>query len=165
MQIQFAKVIECADPGTDELLITGVAVRYDSIGHPSDGVPTIIRAGALQGLDSVTLDMYHNRGRLIARSPRTMQFIDGPKELRLKANPVRTREAEDAVELIRGGVITGLSIDARVTKHVMKGNIRVIEQAELASVALVDRPGFSDTHVTAVGPDIRPLTSLVPWCL
>ena len=116
MQIQFAKVIECADPGTDELLITGVAVRYDSIGHPSDGVPTVIRAGALQGLDSVTLDMYHNRGRLIARSPRTMQFIDGPKELRLKANPVRTREAEDAVELIRAGVITGLSIDARANQ-------------------------------------------------
>ncbi len=111
-----------------------------------------INAGALRW-DDVTLNVQHDRGRLIARSGAGLSLVDGPSALELRADLPPTRVATDALEGVRAGLYRGLSVEMSVESDVWTRDgslpLRTIERAVLHGAALVDRPAYVDAEIAA----------------
>lgn len=147
--------------------LSGVALAYGKIGYPTDGVPTIIRAGAFGTIGDVLLNVQHDAGRVIARTTGgTMTLTDGTDQLSFAAELPDTREAKDAVKLIAAGVLACLSIEAVPIVAPMVKGIRTVEKATLTGLAIVARPGFRETSVKVAaeqGAYGKPVEA--PWWL
>ena len=127
--------------------LSGVAVRYGDVARMPWGLERI-EAGAFD-IGDVVLNVQHDRGRIIARTPQTLRLRDGPDELRVAAELPATREADDTLALVRAGVLQGLSIEFQCDGDRMEGNTRVIERGKLVGCAVVDRPAYPASAVAA----------------
>ena len=131
--------------------LEGVAIRYgDQAILPGIG-PESFLPGAFQeaGFSDVILNVQHERGRAIARTPDTLKISDSESTLEIAADLPKTQEADDALELVRSKVLRGFSVEFRALKETFSAGIRVIEKAELLAVGLVDRPAYEQSIVHA----------------
>ena len=110
--------------------------------------------GDVSGLD-VRLNVQHNRDRLIARTPATLQLIDGPDALRVLATLPETREADDALTNVRAGVLRGLSLEFRAGDAPIIDGVRTVRRAGLLALGLVDQPAYLGSTVEARAFEIR----------
>ena len=67
------------------------------------------------------------------------------------ANLPATTMAADTMELVRAGVLRGLSVEFDAVEERRDGDIRVIVRARLGDVALVDRSQYPQSIVEARG--------------
>ena len=105
--------------------------------------------GAVGALD-VILNVHHERARPIARTGGSgLVLVDGSRALEIRAELPRTRDADDALELVRVGVLRGLSIEFSATRERQEGRLRVVEGADLAGLGVVDRPAYTGATVSA----------------
>ena len=131
--------------------LEGVAIRYREI---ATGLPFRERIeprafGELAGAD-VILNVGHDRARPIARTGGGgLALADGPDALTIRAELPETREADDALALVRSRVLRGLSIEFRTVAERMENGVRVIERAILDAVALVDQGAYNGATVEA----------------
>ena len=132
-------------------LLSGVAVRYGEI---ATGVPWKERFergafGNVDGLD-VFADVQHERGRLLARTGGGgLVLQDGPEALRLAVDVPETREGDDALTLVRKGVLRGWSVQFRALQEHQDGAVRAIDRARLTRIGLVDVPAYPGSIVEA----------------
>ena len=131
--------------------LSGVAMRYGDIATLPFGRESV-RAGAFGDVaraDAI-LNVQHRRDRPLARTGGGgLMLSDSREALTLTANLPKTREADDALELVRTGILRGLSLEfARARANVLAG-VRMIETARLLGFGLVDRPAYSDSLVIA----------------
>ena len=136
--------------------LRGVAITYREVARLPFGRETFeARAfGDVSGLD-VRLNVQHNRDRLIARTPATLQLIDGPDALRVLATLPETREADDALTLVRAGVLRGLSPEFRAFDAPIIDGVRTVRRAGLLALGLVDQPAYLGSTVEARAFEIR----------
>ena len=136
--------------------LSGVAVRYGEIAALPFGRETFIAGafGDVAGLD-VILRFQHNRDRPIARTPATLQLVDGPDALRIAAQLPETREADDALKLVRAGVLRGLSLEFRAGNAPIIDGVRTVRRAGLLGLGLVDQPAYLGSTVEARSYEIR----------
>ena len=128
--------------------LSGVALPYGSVGYPSDGVPTIIKAGAFGTIGDVLLNVQHDQSRVLARTTGgTMTLEDTAERLLFSAELPDTRDAADTLALIAAGVFAGLSIEAAPSVAPVSKGIRTVQRATLTGLAIVARPGFRETSV------------------
>ena len=107
--------------------------------------------GAVGALD-VILNVQHDRARPIARTGGGgLVLVDGPRALEIRAELPRTRDAEDALELVRLRVLRGLSVEFAATRERQEGRLRVVEGADLSGLGVVDRPAYTGATVSARG--------------
>ncbi len=164
--MQQLKCSFAADIALDGRKLSGVALPFNKVGHPSDGIPTIVRAGAFAPIGDVLLNVQHDAGRVIARTTGgTMQLSETDEAIRLEATLPETREADDTIALIKAGVLAGLSIEASALRAVTRKGVRTVERGTLTGIAVVARPGFQETSVkvaaqSGTGRAINP-----PWWL
>ena len=129
--------------------LKGVVMRY---GEVSEGAPRPERflPGAFI-YDDVILNVQHDRARPIARTGGGgLILADTDEALTLAAELPETREAADALALVRSKVLRGLSVEFRaVREKIDPGGVRVIESAILSGVGLVDKPAYKASHVEA----------------
>ena len=92
--------------------------------------------------NGITLNLQHNRMALVGRAH---PFTEG-NEVKIDAQLPNTSAARDAVELVKTGVVTGLSIEFNSQSEGRRGPLREIRRALVASAALVD----NSSHTTAV---------------
>ena len=98
----------------------------------------------------VILNSSHERGRPLARTGGGgLELIDTREALNIRATLPITQDANDTIALIRGGVLRGLSLEFKAIAERMEGQTRIVERAELRGLAVVDRPAYSDSLVTA----------------
>ena len=111
-----------------------------------------IQAGALRW-DDVTLNVQHDRGRLIARTGAGLTLTDGPDRLTVRAELPPTRIATDAMEAVRAGLLRGFSVEMRVQadKWTRPGDmpVRTVERAIVVGAGLVDQPAYPDAEIAA----------------
>ena len=136
--------------------LRGVGMTYGEIARMPFGRETFqARAfGDVSGLD-IRLNVQHNRDRLIARTPQTLQLTDGPDALRVLATLPKTREADDALELVRTGVLRGLSPEFRAGDAPFIDGVRTVRRAGLLAFGLVDIPAYHGSIVEARSFEIR----------
>lgn len=135
----------------DDRLLSGTVVRY---GQQADlrAFRESIVAGAFV-FDDVTLNIQHDRGRPVARTGAGLRLTDGPDDLRMEARLPETRNATDALEAVRAGLIRGLSVEMEVREQDWEdrpdGAHRIIRSANLLGIGLVDRPAYAGSEVEA----------------
>ena len=97
---------------------------------------------------AVHLDLYHDRERVIAYLPGgglELSEADGALELAAELPPIPA--ADRALEEIRTGTTTGLSVEFRCIEDRREGGIRIISAAELRGVGLVKAPSYHGSRV------------------
>ena len=123
--------------------LSGTAITYGEIASLPWGRERFEPGAWGDSLADVRLDVQHERSRIIARTGGGgLELSDGPDALRIRAVPEQTREAADALALVKRGVLRGLSVEFLATETRMERGVRVVERAELAAVSLVDSPAY-----------------------
>ena len=133
----------------DGRVLSGVVMRYGEI---ATGAPRPERfdPGAFRFPDDgVILNVQHDRNRPLARTPETLILKDTAAALELRADVPETREGTDTLELVRTRVLTGLSVEFRAVKEHFEAGVRVITEALLSGVSVVDRAAYSGSVVEA----------------
>ena len=128
--------------------LAGVVVAYADTATLPWGEERIA-PGAFMPVGDVILNMQHDRGRPLARTGAGLTFDDDAERLALAADLPVTREADDALALVKAGVLRGLSVEFRAVAERMEGSTRIIERATLAAVGLVDTPAYPQSEVEA----------------
>ena len=129
--------------------VEGVALRYGDTANIGGQFRERFEAGAfgeVAGLD-VIARLQHERGRPIGRTGGGgLELADSAAELRASLTLPKTRDGEDAAELLRTRILRGWSVEFRATREkVADGGLRVIERAELRGLGLVDEPAYGDS--------------------
>lgn len=137
--------------------LAGVAMPYGTVADLPFGretfEPGAFRA-ALASAD-VILRVQHDRGRPLARTGAGLVLTDDDQALRMDAELLGTREAEDALLNVRAGILRGLSVEFHAISERMAGDVRTIERAEIVGIGLVDRPAYIDAVVSARAAEAR----------
>ena len=139
-----------ADEG-DGRTLEGVAVRYGDLAMVA-GRRERIRPGAFGDLAAadISLNVQHDRGRQIARTGGGgLVLDDGDRELRVSAELPNTTDARDVMQLVRAGILRGLSIEFRAISEQAMAGVRIIERAQLLGVAVVDTGAYPASQVEA----------------
>ena len=131
----------------DGNVLSGTVMRYGEI---AKGVPRPERflPGSLS-FEDVILNVQHDRGRPIARTPETLVLTDSNESLELRADVPETREGTDALLLVKQRILQGLSVEFRSVKEHYEAGVRVIEKAVLSGIGLVDKPAYVGSTVEA----------------
>ena len=99
--------------------------------------------------DGVILNVQHDRNKPIARTPDTLSLIDTEKSLELRADVPGTQEGSDTLTLVRNRILTGLSVEFRAVKEHFEAGVRVITEAVLSGISVVDRSAYAGSVVEA----------------
>ena len=127
--------------------ISGVVMKY---GEVSPSHRERFEPGSLRMADAVHLDLNHDRERAVAWSPGgglELRDEDGAMILSAELPPIPA--ADRALEEIRTGRVTGLSVEFRAQKESRVGGVRVIEEALLTGVGIVARPSYEGARIEA----------------
>ena len=141
----------------DERRFAGVAIPYNTktrIGHfEEEFLPRSLKTSG-----EVRLNFQHDRKRPLCVNKKNGGLIltDTDTELRAEIDLPPTQEGKDSRELIKRGVITGLSVEFRAIVDEWRGNSRTIHKAELLGLALVDRPQYA-------GATLEEIRECAPW--
>ena len=156
---QETRYFEIRVSGADSRTLTGVALRYGDTTKLPWGKERF-EAGAfganVESAD-VVLNVQHDRTKPLARTGGGgVTLKDSTKELTLTAELPNTREADDALELVRSKVLRGFSIEFMSKKERVEGDIndwknntRIVERATLTGIALVDKPAYGNSKALA----------------
>ena len=127
--------------------LSGVVMRY---GEVSPSHKERFAPGAFRMADVVHLDLAHDRERVVAYMPDGgLELSGGNDALELSADLPPIPAADRALEDIRAGKTTGLSVEFRAVKESRDGDVRVIEDAILSGVGLVGNPSYGGARVEA----------------
>ena len=133
--------------------LVGQAIRY---GVPSDvaGIgPELFLPGAFGGsLADVLLLRQHDRRKPLARTGGGgLKLADSREALSFEAELVSTTDNDDVLELVRGGVLRGVSVGFKAREERRVGGVREISRADLLELSVVD----SGAHETSLEARIR----------
>ena len=129
-------------------LIRGRKVRRERFEH---------RAFGDVASADVVLNYMHQRTVPLARTGGGgLTLTDTGDRIELAAELPDTAAARDAVELVRSGVLRGLSVEFNATDETMDGDTRVVRTADLRGIGLVDRPAYRESIVEARRADHHP---------
>ena len=152
-ELRFAELR--AEPNSRQL--SGIAVSYGDIAKLPWGEERI-EAGSFGNINDVILNKQHDRARPLARTKGGgLELIDGNDALRMKALLPETRDADDVLELVRSGVMRGLSTEFIAEDEEFQGSLRVIKRARLVGLAVVDQGAYPQSLVAQREAVIRAL--------
>ena len=133
--------------------LSGTVMRY---GEVSPSHKERFEPGSLRMAGAVHLDLQHDRERVVAYSPGGgLELRDEGGSLELTAELPPIPAADRALDEIRAGKVTGLSVEFRALKESRVDGVRVIEEAELSGVGIVARPSYEGARVEARNPTTR----------
>ncbi len=141
------RFIEIRAPEADSRILEGTVITYGEVAFGDYG-PERFELGSLEYGDCI-LNVQHDRGRPIARTPDTLQLIDSKESLRLRADLPDTRECTDTLTMVRNRILQGLSVEFRAIQERLEAGVRVISRARLTGIGLVDSPAFEGSRVEA----------------
>lgn len=140
-----------AADGDGPPVLEGV-VPYGRQGTAPGGVPEVFRRGSLRAAEDVVLTLQHDRDKPLARTGGGgLELEDREDGMHVRATLPDTTLARDTVELVRGGVLRNLSPEFVPIRAEMKDGVRVVEEAELVGISVVDTGAYRDAAVAARG--------------
>lgn len=158
-----------AAEGVESRTIEGYAIVFEResvlLADWWENYHEIIHAGAItqeevDGMD-ITMDMYHNREKLLARSRMgegTMRLTVDEVGLRYEFEAPKTADGDAAIELVKRGDLVGSSFvfwcdeqsDVKYTKDENDLLVRHVNHiGKIYSLTIAANPAYSETTVTA----------------
>ena len=106
--------------------------------------------GDVAALDTI-LHFQHERARPLARTGGGgLVLTDSPEMLEIAAELPPTRDADDALELARRGILRGFSTEFHARRERFESDTRIIESAILPGIGLVDTPAYPQSTIMEV---------------
>lgn len=145
--------------------LTGIVVRYGDrarIGRFTES----FKPGAIEFSD-VTVNIQHDRRQLIARTDAGLDLDHSARQLRAVISLPDTSHGRDAGEMIKRGLLRGLSAEFTIPKGGARwsGNHRTIHRAVLHGIGLVDKPAYPDSVLERAMGAPEPGKVIVPTWL
>ena len=132
-------------------IVSGPAVKYGDTAMVAPEMGERIKAGAFGELTGDYIANYmHMREAPLARTGAGLTFKDTEEQLLAEIVLPNTQMGRDAAELVRSGVLRGLSLEFYPIENRWAGDILIREKAQLAGVAIVDIPAYPQSK-----PEIR----------
>ena len=146
----------CAGAGTELRVsgrtISGTVVKFGDVADMGAFRETF-EPGSIEHADA-TLNIMHRQDRLVGRTAGGGVVLrDTGEALTMSATMPTTRDGDDALELVRSGVLRGLSVEFRAVKDRFVGDLRRISRAVLGGIGLVDRPAYAGSRGLEVRQD------------
>ncbi len=125
--------------------LAGVVMRYGEIGDRNER----FLSGAFTREGTPWLNLEHDPLRVVAWEGAGLEFRDTPEALTLRAELPRIPAADVALEGVRSGARTGLSVEFRAIRERREPQTgtRVLEAATLAGVGIVERPSYGGSRL------------------
>ena len=126
-----------------------MALRYGDVATIG-GQPERFEPGAFGDVAAmdVVLNRQHDRRTPLARTGGGgLSLQDGPESLTMAAALPKTRDAADTLELVKTGVLRGLSVEFHALCERFDGALRVIERAVLTGLGVVDKPAYAESTI------------------
>ena len=155
------RFLECRAEGRN---IIGAPMEYGDVAQLARGRETFAPGafGDVSALD-VRMNIQHDRKRLIARTGGGgLTLTDSPERLAITAEMPPIRDADDALTMVRQGILRGLSIEFDPIRESHQGDLRTIEQADLSAIGLVDIPAYKQS-IPMVRQDGEGLAGELPY--
>ena len=135
-------------------VLEGVAVPYGAVAHIGGQFHERFEPDSIR-FDDVVLNVMHDRSRPVARTPASLSFqalADG-RGLGVRAALVDTGDGRDAYRMVQAGILRGFSIEFRSLREhpeTVSGDVvRVIDEARLTGLAIVDTPAYDGASAEA----------------
>ena len=127
--------------------LIGTAIHYGEVANIG-GMKEMFQAGAFEGFQDVMLTLQHKREIPLSRVGSGLQIIDSDSALEIRAelNP-QISAAKETLELVRTGILRGLSIEFQALKQHFKGDLRIVTRAKIFAISVVDVPAYSNSTV------------------
>ena len=120
----------------DVASVGGISERFESAAF-----------GDAAALD-IVLNRQHDRRVALARTGGGgLTLTDSTTQLTMAVELPDTADARDTLALVKAGVLRGLSIEFRAVREAFEHGVRVISEAVLTGLAVVDKPAYSESTV------------------
>ena len=133
--------------------LSGTAVTYGEVAEiPNVGRETFLPSSLSWDADSVILNRQHDRRIALARNSQAggLRLTDSARALHVDARLPETRDASDTLELVKRKILQGFSIEFSVQEETRTAaDVREIAKATLVGLAVVDRPAYAGSEVSA----------------
>ena len=133
--------LEMLNPYAPGRILTGVVMRYGSIGQGPNGMPEVFTPGAFGAISEldISLNFMHQREKPLARTGGGgLTLSDSGSMLSMTAMLPKTTDADSALELVRTRVMRGLSVEFFPRQDRMENGTRIIAKAQLVGIGVVD---------------------------
>ena len=129
-------------------IVQGRLISYNDIARLPWGKERF-QAGAFGdvGATDAILNFMHDRKRPLARTGAGLTLTDTDAALDLFAVLPETPAADEALAMVKVGLLRGLSLEFLPTKSRSEAGVTVIEAAKLIGAGLVDKPAYESSKL------------------
>ena len=125
--------------------LSGTVLKYGDVASVG-GIAERFESGAfgdVAALD-IVLNVQHERTRPIARTGGAgLTLSDSPESLTMAVALPDTADARDTLALVKAGVLRGVSVEFRAIAERFEQGVRIISDALLTGLAIVDKAAYS----------------------
>ena len=125
---------------------TGIVLRYGdraAFGRFTERFePGSVRLGR-----DMSANIMHERSKPVARIGAGLTVSDDGNSIEARIAWPDTTYGREAKELVEARILRGLSIEFLATKDRMDGTERIIEEAVMTGLGIVDRPAYPDSVI------------------
>ena len=132
-------------------VLSGTALRYGDVARIG-GQREKFLPGSFPDVEraDILLNRQHSRERPLARSNGGgLTVSDSPQALSIRAELPQTADSNETLELVKRGVLRGLSIEFEAIRASQENGTRVVALAKLYAVAVVDSGAYPASTVEA----------------
>ena len=134
--------------------MTGVVVRYGDEANLGE-FREQFAPGSLRW-DDVIVNLMHRRDNPVARTGAGLTLTETGGALEARVEPPESEYGKLALDLVRGRLLRGFSMEFRAVKEDWRGDLRVIREARLLGIGIVDRPAYSESEIAVRAAVNRP---------
>lgn len=130
-------------------VVQGTVVRFGDVARMPWGKEVVL-PGAIEQRSDVALNYFHIREYPLARTGGGgLEININSEAVELRAEIADTSMGNDALALVRKGVLCGFSMEFRAELDTYEGDLRKIEKAVLRGIGLVDKPAYPSSLIEA----------------
>ena len=144
--------------------LEGIIVPYGVPSRIAGVFSEEFRAGAMRYGDGVLVNRQHDRAKPLARLGYGLALTDGADALRARLTLPDTVDGRDVRELVKAGVLRGFSAEFRaIAEDWPSPETRIITEAELGGIAVVDDPAHEGSIIEEVRARIADASMMANW--
>ena len=148
---------------TDAGVIEGILIPYNTPSRIGGVFNEEFAAGSVRVMPGLLANRQHDRSRPLARLGHGLAITDTGVEVRAALTLPDTAEARDVQALVKAGVLTGFSAEFRaIAEDWPAVDRRVIRDAELMGLAVVDNPAHESALIAEVRAKMTVRTYMGP---
>ncbi|MDE0658057.1 MAG: HK97 family phage prohead protease [Gammaproteobacteria bacterium] len=133
--------------------VSGVALRYGDVARFGD-YGERFEPGSLRIGPDLVANVMHDRRKPVARTDAGLFIEAAPDQVSARIDWPATSFAREARELVEARILRGFSIEFLARRERFEARTRIIEDAELVGLALVDRPAYPESVIAARMADL-----------